>query len=246
MRTVRCRPASALVVTAVLLLGACSDNGESSAPAPAPATTTTIAQAELDEQKAPRVVLTAADLPGFTQDPPESDEEESSPDLEEAATACFNNDPLLLRLGEDDDPRGASSPDFSRGETTTVSSAVTFGESEDEARASMAALDASSFPGCFSNALRVALREEDAATFGNATVNTARLPATTAGDQTLGYRSTIRTTVRGQTITFYVDFSFTRSGRGLSVLTLFNIGTPFADAERTRLVTLVAGRMAAP
>jgi hypothetical protein len=47
-------------------------------------------------------------------------------------------------------------------------------------------------------------------------------------------------------VTFYVDFSFIRSGRGLSVLTLFNVGAPFPDAERTRLATLIAGRMAAP
>jgi hypothetical protein len=236
---VRCRQAIALSVTAVLFLVACGDDGESSAPT---TTTTTISQAEQDKQKAPRVVLTSADVPGFTQDPPDTDEDAAN--VEEAANACLNNDPLLVRLGEDDDPRGASSPEFSRGETASVNSSVTFGDNDDQTRASMTALGAPAFPGCFSNALATALREDP--TFANVTVNTAKLPAMTAGDESVGYRSTVRARVQNQAVTFYLDFTFIRSGRGLSVLSGFGFGTPFPDADRSRLATTIAGRMAAP
>ncbi|HEX2047847.1 MAG TPA: hypothetical protein VHF27_08785 [Acidimicrobiales bacterium] len=243
MRRVRCRKAVAGFATAVLLLTACGGGEDSSSPTTAPSTTTTIPPAEVDKQKAPRVVLAAADVPGFTQDPPDTDDDGA--DVEEAANACLNNDPLLVRLGEDDDPRGASSPDFSRGETASVYSAVTFGENDDQARASIAALGAPSFPGCFSDALADALRREDQ-TFGDVAVNTAPLSAITAGDQSLGYRSTIRARVAGQAVTFYLDFTFIRSGRGLSVLSGFGFGTPFPEADRSRLATAIAGRMAAP
>ena len=243
MRMVRCRQTMALCVTAVLLLVACGDDEDSSSPTTVASTSTTISQVELDKQKAPRVVLTAADVPGFTQDPPDPDDDGAN--VEEAANACLNNDPLLVRLGEDNDPRGASSPEFSRGENATVYSAVTFGDNDDQARASMTALGASSFPGCFSDALAAALREEDRI-FADATVNTARLPAITAGDQSVGYRSTIRARVQNQQVTFYLDFTFIRSGRGVSVLSGFGFGTPFPEADRTRLATTIAGRMAAP
>jgi hypothetical protein len=229
----------AVCVAAALLLVACGDDGESSAPS---TTTTTISQAELDKQKAPRVVLTAADVPGFTQDPPDADEDDT--DIEAAANSCLNNDPLLLLLGEDNDPRGASSPEFSRGDTATVYSAVTFGENDDQARASMTALGAAAFPGCFSNALATVLRQEQG--FTNVTVDTARLPPITAGDQSVGYRSTVRARASGQAVTFYLDFTFIRSGRGVSVLSGFGFGTPFPEADRARLATTIAGRMAAP
>ena len=88
------------------------------------------------------------------------------------------------------------------------------------------------------------LREDD--TFTNVTVNTTKLPAMTAGDQTVGYRSLVRVRAEGTAITFYADFILIRSGRAVSGLTLFQATTPFPEAERLRLATALAGRMAAP
>ena len=50
----------------------------------------------------------------------------------------------------------------------------------------------------------------------------------------------------GQSPTVYADNTFIRVGRGLSVLETSSVGTAFPEAERTRLATAVAGRMAAP
>ncbi|MCA1670917.1 MAG: hypothetical protein LC799_01485, partial [Actinobacteria bacterium] len=141
-----------LGLAAVLLLGGCGDDNDSSASTTTvpPATTTTLSQAQLDEQKAGRIVLTTADLPGYTVDPP--DPSGDNPEFDAAVTACANNNPMIVQLGSDNDPRGARSPDFSKGETVTVSSSVTFADTEDQARSVMTDLNAASFPTCFSRA----------------------------------------------------------------------------------------------
>ena len=242
MRMVRCRRVLALCATAVVLLGACEDGESSAPPTTVPAsTTTTLSQVELDKQKAQQIILTAADLPGFTEDPPDPDDE--SPELEAAANACVANNPLLVRLGEDDDPRGANSPDFSQGDELSVNSGVTFAENEEEARAAMAAATVSTFDTCFSNALAAELRKDPS--FGNVTVTTARLPSLNAGDESVGYRSTARARVSGQTLAFYFDFTFFRVDRAVAVISAFGFDSPFPEADRSRLVTTMAGRMAA-
>ena len=247
MRTVAARRALALTVAAVLagvMLVACGDDEESSTPTTAQATTTTLSQVELDKQKAQRVVLTATDVPGFTQDPPDADDE--NVELDAAANACVNNNPLLVRLGEDNDPRGAASPDFSQDisatQTASVSSSATFAENDEEARTALTAASAASFPGCFSNALATALRSDP--DFTNVTVSTARLPNLNAGDQSVGWRSTARARVSGQNLTFYFDFTFIRSGRGVAVLSGLGVSAPFPEGERGRLASVLAGRMA--
>ncbi|HEV2760436.1 MAG TPA: hypothetical protein VGV86_12790, partial [Acidimicrobiales bacterium] len=161
-----------------------------------------------------------------------------------ALNACANNDPVFAQLGEENDPRGAFSPEFSKGELVTVSSGVTFAETEDQARAAITAFSAASFPSCFSRGFAAVLRRDG--TFTNVTVTTTKLPAMTAGDQTVGYRSLARVRAQGTAITFYADFILIRSGRAVAGLTLFQATTPFPEAERLRLATTVAGRMAAP
>ena len=242
MRMVRCRRAMALGVTAVLLLVACGGDEDSSSPTTVASTSTTLSQVELDKQKAQRGVLTAADLPGFAPDPPDADDQ--STDLDAAADACVNNDPVLVRLGEDDDARGARSEDFSRREAESVTSSASFGETDDQARAALTAVGVASFPACFSDALATQLGNDP--TFTNVSVSTARLPDITAGDQSVGWRSTARARASGRDVTFYLDFTFIRSGRGVAVLSGLGFGTPFPEADRTRLATLMAGRMATP
>jgi len=48
------------------------------------------------------VVLTVADVPGFTMEAPDPDEAGFLPE------ACFNGNALLLRIGRDDDPKGGT------------------------------------------------------------------------------------------------------------------------------------------
>jgi hypothetical protein len=235
---------------ATVLLAGCGGGGskssKSSSTSPAattPAsTTTTTSQAQADKDKAQRIVLAAADVPGFTVDVANASTKNA--DLEAAANACVNNNPLLVRLGEATDPRGASSPDFTMGETLTVGSAATFGETEDEARSAIAALSAPAFTGCFSDALAVELRKNPSLT--NVTVTTSRLPTVAAGDQSIGYRSTARLRVSGTAVTFYFDFTFVRTGRAVAVLSDVTVGNAYPEADRTRLAAAVAGRMAGP
>ena len=243
------RGARALAVgmASVITLVACGDDGESSSPPPvpttvAPTTSTTLSQIQLDQQKARRVVLTVVDVPGYTEDAP-APSDEIDPETEAAVLACLNSDPLTLRLGDEADARGVDGPDFSKGDDT-VSSSVTFGATEDEARASMTALNATSFPACFSRALSAGLRKDG--TLTNVIVTTTKLPAITAGDQSVGFRSVLRFRAEGTAVTVNAENTFIRSGRGLSVLAVTTVTTPFPAAERTRLVTTIAGRMAAP
>jgi hypothetical protein len=239
---------SVLGLVAVLLLGGCGDDKddkESSAPATtvAPATTTTLSQAQLDKQKAQRIVLTAPDLPGYAQDPPDPSSQ-SSPEFEAAANACVNNNPVIVPLRTENDPRGATSPDFSKGDTVTVSSAVTFAETEDQARTAMTDVSAATFPACFSRAFTAEIRRDP--TYTNVSVTTTKLPAITAGDQSLGYRAVAKFRTQGTNVTANFDFTFIRVGRAVASIDDYSLTTAFPAAERLRLAQLIAGRMAAP
>ncbi|HUR23245.1 MAG TPA: hypothetical protein VMZ73_05170, partial [Acidimicrobiales bacterium] len=84
---------AALGMVAVMVLGGCGDDDDkesSSSATTAPATTTTLSQAQLDKQKAQRINLTAPDLPGYAQDPPDPNSQDSA-QFEAAANACVNN-----------------------------------------------------------------------------------------------------------------------------------------------------------
>ncbi|MCA1708757.1 MAG: hypothetical protein LC808_37950 [Actinobacteria bacterium] len=232
----------AVGLAAIVLLGACGGGGESSAPTTTAGPTTTLSQIDLDRAKAKRIVLTAVDVPGFTVDPPDPGDESAS--FDDAANACGNNNPVLVRLGEDDDPRGARSEDYIKGDDVGVGSSATFAETEEEARSAITALMASSFSGCFSRAVATALRSDP--TFTNVTVNTTRLPALTVGDQSFGYRSVARGRVSGTAVVLNIDFTFVRVGRAVAVLGALSVDSPFPDADRVRLATAIADRMAGP
>jgi len=184
------------------------------------------------------VVLTVADVPGFTMEAPDPDEAGFLPE------ACFNGNALLLRIGRDDDPRGALSPDFADSQDAIVGSAVTFAETEDEARAAFTVFEAPSFPPCF--AADFAKQMDSLPDFSNVTATTTRLPALTVGDQSIGYRTTLKSRYTGIAVTTYSDVVFVRSGRGVAVVDAVASGTAFSNATRIRLATAVAGRLAAP
>ncbi len=125
-----------------------------------------------------------------------------------------------------------------------MSSSVTFAETEDQARTALADLNAASFPACLSRAFTAELRKDPA--FTNVSVTTTKLPAITAGDQSIGYRVVAKFRTEGTNVTANIDFTFVRVGRAVGNIEDFSATTAFPAAERLRLATLIAGRMAAP
>lgn len=231
----------ALAAAVAVGVGACGGGG-SGGPAPPGTTTTSLSPAQLDKARAQRVVLTAADLPGYTTDPPGAARD--SAEFEAAADACVRNNPLIVALGEDDDPRGASSPGFRRGDTVRVTSSVTFGDTEAAARTVMADLGAPSFPACFSAAFTAELRKD--AANSDVAVTTTTLPADQLGDQSVAFRTVARFRTQGTNVTLNIDFTFVRVGRGFGSVQDLSATTAFPDAERIRLATALATRMATP
>ena len=249
MRGRRRGAAVALGLATVLLMTACGDDKDKdsasqTATTVAPATTTTLSQAQLDKQKAQRVVLVAADVPGFTLKPPDPSEEPSA-EFDKASSACVNNNALIARIGKQDDARGAAGSNFNKGETSEVSSDVTFGETEDEAKKAIADVSVATFPACFAKAFAGEIKTVPGAS--NVTATTTKLPALTVGDQSIGYRTVVKFRAEGAAQTLNIDCTFIRSGRGLvEVDTSSSTATPFPEAERVRLATTLAGRMVAP
>ncbi len=246
MRATRNGARLAIGVAAVLLMTACGDDDNDSASQAtttvAPTTSTTLSQIQLDKQKAQRVVLTGADVPGFTAKAPDTNPDDA--ELEAAANACVNNNPLVIRLGSTDDQRGTSSPQFSKGATLEVGSSMTFGDTEDQTRTAIADVSGTSYGSCFSKANAATIRKLPGVT--NVTAATTKLPALTVGEQSIGYRTVTTFRAQGQTVTINSDFTFIRVGRGLAELDTHSSPAGFPEAERVRLATTLAARMAAP
>ena len=109
----------------------------------------------------------------------------------------------------------------------------------------MADLNAPSFPACLSRAFLNEFREARGLVT-NVTVNTTKLPAITAGEQSLGYRTVVRFRAVGTNVTQNFDSTFIRVGRAFAALSGVSDTTPFPEAERLRLAQAIADRMAAP
>ena len=77
-------------------------------------------------------------------------------------------------------------------------------------------------------------------------VTTTKLPAMNVGDQSVAYRTVARFLTLGTNIVLNIDFTFIRVGRALGAIQDLQVATTFPDAERLRLATVLAGRMAAP
>src|SRR5215210_4564227 len=157
--------AIALALAALMVMGGCGDDKKesSSTTTVAPATTTTLSQAQLDKQKAARILLTAADLPGYTLSAPDPSID-SSAEFEVASDACVNNNALFIYLGDESDPRGAATEDFEKGETLTVSSSVTFGDTEDQVRTAIADVSATTVAACLARAFAAEVKRDTSLT----------------------------------------------------------------------------------
>ena len=235
---------------------------------PTPTTTGTGSSVDADAQRAPKLLLSAADVPGFTAEPPDPYSDSAS--FFEGFQCT--NDPVFYSLGASDDPTGASSPIFSQGALVpspegnraqrTVASAVTFAASPDKARSAMASLKVASFADCFSRAYKDYLADD--AALSDVSVSTSPLPVLGVGDESVGYQALVRSRLTplgrqlssamggekirmdpaGSEMKMYLDVTVIRSGRALVLLQDISMGTPFAEVERARLASVIAARMA--
>lgn len=193
-----------------------------------------------DKARAQRVVLNERDLPGLTREDTDGDDDETDPS-EAAFNRCLNNNPLLTQAGED--PRGAESEFGNDDETQNVASFATFAEDEKAATAALAVLRQPAFRGCFENALRSVLEEEEGGDADITGVTVTELPAGDLGDERVGYRSTVDVAAGTELETLVSDFVFVREGRGLAALFVFDVTETFDPNERLRLSQLLADRL---
>lgn len=215
-----------MVVGLVLLLSmgaaACGGGGEEEVPPVAE-----------DKARAERMVLTAADVPGYTQDPADDEDDD------DALDKCVANNPTLIAEPK---PRGAEGPDFSKEEEELqVGSGVFFAETEAEARKAFRDLEAGMGSQCFKDGLKEAIEEDGDVVVEN--IKTSSLSELRGVDESEGVRVDIDATADGESVGAYVDLVFVRHGRALGGIFASGTGSPFPEGERDRLANLLARRV---
>ena len=188
-----------------------------------------------DKAMAERIVLTAADLPGFTMEPEETDTD--------AATGfedCVDN-PLL---GGEDNPRSVDGADFTQDDgDLRVRSGAFVAAKVDEARSAFSDI-AAALPGqCLKEGLARAIRDGADRGLTVRDITAAPLPKVEGAEDYAATRLTVPIEVGRQRVSLYVDMTFLRKGRVLAGVFTFRSGAPFLDSERTRLVDLVGERL---
>ena len=232
------RKTLALVSAVVVLLVGCGGDDDEPSEGGAPAATAP--SAEQDKQLAARIVLTAADLPGYREDTsPEEDDDE----VDRAFAGCVQNDPVLTAQ-EPADPRTVEGKDFDKGDEQSVGSKATIAGTEAQAQAAVTRLRDQTVLRCLEGAVR---RELGASLDPGVTlesISVSNLPVATVGDETVGVRVTATLSARGQTARVTSDVTVMRRGRAVAFLSTNGVGTPFPNSERDALATKMAGRMA--
>ena len=212
----------ALAAAALLLLG------------PACGGSDTPTEAE-DEAAAARMVLTSADLPGFELEPEDDEDDEESP-----FDKCVDN-PLFT---SEDQPRGADGGDYTQDDgNVRVQSGALLTVKESEAREAFADLERALSSQCLRDGLKAGLEDDADPGLQVGDVTTSPLPALDLDGQSAGSRLTIPLEADGESVSLFVDMTVLRDGRVVAGVFLLQIGSPFPDAERIRLATLVAERM---
>jgi hypothetical protein len=228
-----------LLTTLVLLVGCGGDDdSESSDSTTIPPTTRPTA--ELDKQRAGRIVLTAADLPGYTEDTsPDEDDDE----VDRAFAACVQNDPVLT-AEEPENPRTVDGKDFDKGDELSVGSSATIAETQEQAQAAIAQLRNQTVLDCLQSAFRreLAASLDPGVTLRNVAVSA--LPVATAGDEAVGVRVAATLSAAGETVQVTSDVTAIRRERAVAFLVTNGVGNRFSNAEREALALKMADRMA--
>ncbi len=229
------------VLLLALTLAACGSSKKSTSSGSKATTTSTAAEAApdstADKAKADAINLTAADLPGYTSTP--ADKTSSAETDKELYTCAGLSDPATSTTADE------SSPDFSKGEFTQVSSEAQFAKTAAQAKKDLDAIKAPSFSACLKQAFDKAMTKQASGaggTIGASTVESQPGPSGTDGSA--AFRMTVPITAVGQTFTFYIDFVLMLKKRAEVTLVCFNGNAPFDAALKGELTDKLISRMA--
>lgn len=235
-----------LLTTLALLAGCGGDDDSESSESKTDSTTapaTTRPTAEQDKQRAGRIVLTAADLPGYTEDTSSDDDDDD--EVDRAFAACVQNDPVLTAQ-EPADPRTVEGKDFEKSaEQQLVSSKASIAETAEQAQAALAQLRNQTVLNCLERAFRPELQKSlDAGDTLNS-LNVTTLPVASVGDESVGFRIAATVTTSGQRVPITFDFTIIRRERAVAFLLTTAVARSFSNSERDALASKMADRMAA-
>lgn len=232
------RKVLAAVAAAVLLVG-CGGDDDSEPAGGDNAPATTVPTAEQDKQRAARIVLTAPDLPGYTED---TESEEDDDEVDRAFAGCVQNDPVLI-AEEPADPRTVEGKDFEKADDQSVSSKATIAQTEAQAQAAVAQLRNQTVLDC----LETTVRRELATSLGQGvtvqSVSVSNLPVATVGDEAVGLRIQATLSARGETARVTSDVTVIRRERAVAFLSTNGVRNPFSNSERDALAVKMADRM---
>ena len=226
----------AVLLLLVALTGCGGDDSSSDTPSTSPPPTRP--QAEVDKERAARTVLTAADLPGYTED--------TSPDTQgsDAAVAKCVKDAAILTAKEATNPRTVEGKKFQKTEETSVISKATVAETEDQAKAALNEVRSKTVVDCIGREARAELVKglDPGVTITSVTVTVQTVAP--VGDEATGVRFAVTLTAQGDTARVMSDTTFIRKDREIAFLTTATVNSSFPESERASLATKMAGRMA--
>ena len=187
-----------------------------------------------DEETARRIVLTSADLPGFSQEP-DVDDDGSAP-----MDRCVNDNPLLV--GEN--PRGVDGADFTKDDgDLRVQSGAVLAVKPAEAAKAFSDLTAALSSQCLKDAIRDTFTRGAQRGVVVRDVSSSPLPKPDVPAEAAASRLAVSLERGRERTTVHVDMTALRSGRVVGGVFTFSMAKPFPDDERVRLTRLVADRM---
>jgi|GEM_PF-5198879 len=190
-----------------------------------------------DKATAQRMVLTSADLPGFEAKAKDTTDDNSANSLDK----CLNNNPLLTH---EDNPRGADGTEFTKDDgDVSVQSGVFFTKNEAEARKTFSDMKNALSGQCIKDGMKSVIQEGAPAGLVVGDVSASPLQGPKVADDVAATRLTVPLESKGERVSVFVDLNLLRQGREFGGVITFQSGTPFPDAERTRLTTLLGKRM---
>ena len=185
-----------------------------------------------DQDRAERILLQMADLPGegwaVEPEDEEDDDDDSLPDL------------LQLNFSDLTVTGEAESPTFARGLAARVVHFVRVAESEADAAATFERISGSDLVSTLSVFFEEAAEEEAEVT----DVSGGSAPFPTFGDESALIRVEITIEAEGLSIAVFFEIALVRVERAVSVFLFSDVLTPLPAEEKEALVGLVAERMA--
>ncbi len=196
--------------------------------------------AAADKAAAERMVLTAADLPGFVLEPEDDGDEDT--DSADFIDRCLKGDPPF---GRGEEPRRSAATNFTQDDGfRSVVSGVHLAVTEAESRRAFSDFEDALSGQCLENGLKEAMEDSVDGDMVVGDVSMSPLPSIEVADEVAGTRVTMEMAGEGGGLSVHSDMIILRQGRVFGLLILFELGAPFSDSERIRLTTLLGDRMA--